>query len=94
MGCGCVMDVSKKHVLCIASLPGDYQFSSPMKPVILQAASGHMLYLKGGYCWDWYGMGCGCVMDVSKKHVFCIASLPGDYQLSSPMKPVIVKAAN
>ena len=50
MGCGCVMDVSKKRVLRVASLPGDYQFSSPMKPVILQAAYGHMLYLKGGYC--------------------------------------------
>ena len=45
-----LMDVSKKHVLCIASLPGDYQLSSPLKPIISQAANGHMLYLKGGYC--------------------------------------------
>ena len=89
-----LMDVSKKHVLCIASLPGDYQLSSPMKPIISQAANGHMLYLKGGYC---LGLVRGHGGYVSKKHLAqwnLLASLPGDYQLSSPLKPIISQAAN
>ncbi|XP_072037807.1 WD repeat-containing protein 93-like isoform X2 [Amphiura filiformis] len=42
-----LMDVSKKHVLCLAALPPGYQLSSPMKPIISQAGNAQMLYLRG-----------------------------------------------
>ena len=43
------MDVSKRHVLCLAALPPGYQLSRPVKPIISQAANAQMLYLRGMY---------------------------------------------